>query len=344
MIIRSISYSSDKKLSRCEMQFNYRYGEGLAAKVKKIGLYRGDWIHQLLQAYYLKRANQGKGWQDKLKELREKSWKPLFDEEKEEYGLDFPDTIEELLEHYTEHWSGWDKNWEILHVEKRFELMTKLGYPLRWQADLIVKETETVSNVRRIRGHGNTFTLLVETKAKKAIPDSSERILQPQTHSYCYLLGKVGIPIQSILWNYIRTEPVPRPKINKDGSLSIRKIDTDRRGYMKSLQEAGITAESATDWQGIENHIQSLPETLSLERITNTVNLKLGEKFVRDWVERHRRALGIKRPLRAWGRNCKWDCDYYKLCQVDMVEKTDRNLVILKDFTRREEREENPNK
>lgn len=334
MIVKSCSFSSDKKLARCEAQFDYRYGQGLQKKIKPIGLYRGDWGHQLLEARY-----RDGDWKKHFKKLK-KTWDKLFDEEKEFYGLGFPQAVYDLLEHYDEYWSGWEKNWKILHIEKRFELKTKWGFPLRWQADLIVEETIPASTKRRIRGHGKKINVLVETKFKKSIPDSSERILQPQVHGYAFLLGKVGIKVESILWNYIRTEPVPRPKILKDGSLSERQINTDRPGYLKSLAEAGITAETANDWIGIQNKLKTLPETLALERITNSVNFPMGEQFVRDWVERHRRALGIERPLRSWNRNCKWDCDYYNLCQVDMLGQTDRNLVILRDFTTRETRPE----
>lgn len=330
MIVKSCSFSSDKKLARCEQQFDYRYGQQLKPKIKKLGLYKGDWIHQLLQAHYthgiptrrIKTRHEMTrgGWKQKFDELKKKLWDPLFDEEKEGYGLDFLDTVRDLLEHYVDHWSEWDKDWELLHIEQRYEMITKLGFPVRWQADLIVRDKRENSNI------------LVETKAKKAIPDSSERVLQPQVHAYAFLLGKKGIKIDSILWNYIRTTPIPRPQIKKDGNLSERKINTDRRSYSKSLQEAGITADTSSEWLAIQTKLESLPETLSLERIKNTPNLKLGERFVRDWVERHRRALAIKRPLLSYNRNCAFDCDYYELCLADMTGKVDRNLIIKKNF------------
>lgn len=315
MKVNSISYSSDRKLARCEMQYHYRYDEKLQPIVKKVGLYRGDWMHQVQQGFY-----NGTEWKVAFKRVKRQLWKPLFDEEKEIYGQDFPDTVYDLLDHYFTHWKAEHDNWEILAVEKRYELKTRLGVPVRWQVDLLVREKDTGK------------VCLIETKNKKKIPTSEERILQPQTHAYCYLLTKVGIKVDKIIWNYTRTDPVPRPKICKDGSLSKRQINTDRRAYMKSVIESG--------WPvvGFQPVLDKLPETIALERITNSVNLIVGEKWVRDWVERAHRAMGIGIPLRSWQYDCR-QCDYYLLCQADMLGQ-DRDSIIKAGFTTKNDRPE----
>lgn len=338
MRVSGVSFSSDRKLSRCEQQYFYAYEEKLQKRVKSKGLYKGDWGHILLEEHY----RTGK-WREMLQRLITERWDKLFDEEKEEYGTQWPWELQALMEHYTEYWAQEDGQWTVLHLEKEFELMTKLGFPVRWKADLVVSQKIPSSNIRVIKSHNQTRNILIETKFKKAIPTSEERILQPQVHSYAYLLGKVGVPIHSIRWNYIKTEPVTRPQINKDGSVSVRKINTDRRSYLKAFNEAIIKPFNLESEEGLidyNNYVNSLPETLSLERVTNTPNFKLGENFVKDWVERARRAMNIKRPLRSWNRNCKFDCDFYQLCQVDMLGKVDRNLVILKDYESKKKREE----
>lgn len=333
--VSGVSFSSNNKLSRCEQQYAYNYEEKLQLKRKKVGLFRGDLGHQLVEAHY---TRPGPGWEAKFDELKSERWDKLFDEEKEDYGMDFMESLHDLMEHYADHWASWDADWKVLDVEKDFEIMTKNGWPIRWKADLLIEETIKASTARRIKGHEATRNILVEHKFKKAIPTSEERILQPQVHSYAWLLGKKGIVVDSILWDYIRTEPVPRPKINKDGSLSIRQINTDQRGYLKSLREAGITPQTEEDTIGLDNKLKTLPETLSLERVANSVNLRMGERFVRDWVERARRAESIKRPLRSWNRNCKFDCDFYLLCQADMRGDTDRNLIIIKNYEKKPDR------
>jgi hypothetical protein len=274
----------------------------------------------------------------KFDELQKARWDPLFDEEKEEYGEDFMTSLAELMCHYVDHWKEWDSRWTILGVEQDYEMMTKHGWPVRWKADLLVSESVRTSNIRRIKGHDQTRVILVEHKFKKKIPTAEERILQPQVHAYAWLLGKKGIKVDSILWDYIRTEPVTRPQINLNGSLSVRKISTDQRGYLRSLREANKYPTTGEGIKELEEYLKTLPETLSLERITNSVNLRMGEQFVRDWVERAKRAEGFARPIRSWGRNCRFSCDYYKLCQVDMRGDTDRNLVILKDYETKPDR------
>ena len=337
MKVSGVSYSSDRKLARCEMQYHYSYEEKLQLKRKKIGLFRGDLGHQLVEAHY---TRPGPGWRAKYDELYEARWIPLFDEEKEEYGMDFMDELYRLMEHYEDHWREDDSGWTVISLEKDYDLMTKAGFPVRWKSDLIVEDSRRVSTARRIKGHELKRRILVEHKFKKAIPDSEERILQPQVHAYAFLLGKVGLPVDTILWDYIRTEPVPRPKINKDGNLSVRQINTDQRGYLKSLSEAGIEARTPDEIQGLQNKLATLPLTLSLERVPNSVNLKMGAEFVKDWIERGKRAQAITRPLRNWNRNCKFDCDFYKICQVDMRQDTDRGLVILRDYEKKPDRRE----
>jgi hypothetical protein len=335
--VSGVSFSSDRKLARCEMQYHYNYEEKLQLKRKKIGLFRGELGHLLVEAHY---TRPGPGWKAKFDQLWEERWNPLFDEEKEDYGMDFMDTLYELMEHYESRWSEDDSGWTVVSLEKDYEIKTKLGFPVRWKADLIVEDSRRVSTVRRIKGHELKRRILVEHKFKKSIPGSDERILQPQVHAYAFLLGKVGFPVDTILWDYIRTEPVPRPKVNKDGSLSVRQINTDQRGYLKSLKEAGIEHNTPEELEILQKKLDSLPLTLSLERVPNSVNLKMGQEFVKDWIERARRAQLTTRPLRSWGRNCKFDCDYYKLCQVDMRGDTERNLVILRDYEKKPARKE----
>lgn len=333
MRVPSCSFSSDKKLSRCEQQYSYRYDEQLRPKLKKSGLLRGDWLHRLYEAYYRsmlsgKSAQEAlEAWKKAHQKTKKLLWDKIFDEEKEMYGEDFPDVIESLAEHYFDHWMGWHEQWEIIAVEEAHSVDTKFGFPIRWKTDLIVKDKED----------GKVW--LVETKNKKKIPGVDERILQPQGHAYCFLTQKkTGLKIGGIIWNYIRTSPVPRPKINKNGTLSKRKINTDQRSMLLSLQEADIKLEG-----GMEEIFNELPPTLALERIPLSVNFEIGEKWVRQWVERARRAQAIKKPLRSWLHDCKTHCDYYLLCQAELRGDVDSELIKISDFTTKDDRPEETN-
>lgn len=316
MRVTGVSFSSDKKLARCEQQYSYRYDEKLKRRVKSKGLYVGDWMHQLLEEYRRKGD-----WKKKFVEVKKELWDKLFDEEKEGYEEDgfVPQVAYDLMDHYVETYDEEDKVYEPLHVEQYFELDLKVGFPFRWKSDYIARNTET------------GLTVLFENKNKKEIPDAKERILEGQVHSYCFLLYRKGIRIDRIMWDYIRTTPVPRPKILKDGSLSERKINTDQRNYLAALKEAKIHPKG-DELIGLQNLLKTLPETLSLLRVGNKPNLKVGELFVRDAVERARRARSVSRPTRHWVRDCQWMCDYTQLCMADMTGKPDRNTIIKKDF------------
>lgn len=323
MRVTGISYSSDRKLSRCEQQYSYRYDEGLKPKLKSKGLYMGDVIHQILEAH-----RKGEGWEKKFTTWKKSSWAKLFEEEREMYqekGFS-PDLVHELFSHYVEHWADEDAQWEPVLVEKDFELeVKKMGIPMRFKADYI----------RRHKESGRLA--LVENKNNEEIPEVEQRILSPQVHGYCFLLSQIrtkqfpkGIRVSRITWDYIRTTPVPMPKLNKDGSISKRKINTDQRTYLRFMKENKIQPKG-DEVVGIENFLKTLPETLALLRVNNQPNLKIGEMFVRQWIERARRAREITKPLRTWARDCTWSCDYYELCQIDMLGK-DRETHIKQNF------------
>lgn len=312
MDIFSVSYSSDKSLSRCEQQWAYKYQEGLKPKIKGTPLFMGDWIHRLLKAHYLK-----EGWEKAFIKLKKKLWTPLFDEEKEYYGEDFPDRVKGLISHYVETYAKQDAKWKIIKVEEKVSLPTKFGFPVNFIVDLIVQDGK--------------WKLLVETKTHKNIPDAKVRIFNVQPHSYCFLLKKVGLHVDQIVWNYLKTEPITAPQVKQDGQLSSRQIDTDKRTVRQVLKDNDLKEK---DYKEL---LDSLPETKALERHTSTPNFKIGELFVRDWIDRARRMQKIIRPTRRFVKDCGWDCDFYNLCMSDMEGKRDRNLIIKRDFTKRGE-------
>jgi hypothetical protein len=312
MNISSVSYSSDKSLARCERQWTYKYQEGLRPKVKGAGLFFGDFMHKILRGHYL-----GEDWKKIFAKLKKKLWTPLFDEEKEFYGEDFPDRVHDLAEHYFDYYAKTDAKWKIIKCEEKISLPTKFGFPVTFIADLIVQDGK--------------WKLLVETKNNKKIPDASMRLFNVQPHSYSFLLKRIGIKIDQIVWNYLRTEPVSAPKILQSGALSSREINTDQRTVRRVLQENKL---NEADHKEL---LDSLPVTLSLERHTSTPNLKVGQLFVRDWIDRARRMQNVTRATRNFNKNCSFDCDFYNLCTSDMENKVDRNLIIKRDFVKRGE-------
>lgn len=317
MKVSGVSYSSDKKLRRCEQQYSYRYDEKLKTRVKSKGLYMGDILHVLLEAY-----RKREDWELAFKLWKKSNWDKLFEEERERYIEDHfsPELTHDLMSHYVEHWGPKDKHLKPLFIEKDFELTTKKGLLIRFKSDYIVKD-------------GN-LTILWENKNKKELPDAKERILDPQVHSYCYLLSKLPEPIiiDRIMWDYIRTEPIPMPEMTKKGLISKRKMQTDRRHYLRFLKEHKIHPKNIDELIGINNFLDTLPETIALHRVMNRPNLRVGEMFVRDWIARAERAKLITRPTRNWQKSCSWECEYKLLCEADMIGKPDRNTIIKKDF------------
>ena len=315
MKVKTVSYSSDRKLARCEAQFFYRYEEKLRPRIKSKGLYMGSVLHDLLE------TRRRKGDWKKVFASFQKQWNSLFDEEREMYeekGMS-PQHVKDLFTHYIEHWEAEDAEWKPLFVEQEFRLPTKYGITIIFKADYIAQRKGVIA--------------LFENKNKGDIPESEERMLAPQPHSYAYLLSKLPQPIHvsKIIWDYVKTEKIPSPQLLKNGTISKRKINTDQRTYLKFLKESGIQLKG-DEAIGVQKFVDSLPETLTLARVTNSVNLKVGEMFVRDWIRRALRAREIKNPTRNWQKDCKWMCDYRTLCMADMLGTPDRNTIIARDF------------
>lgn len=316
MKVKTVSYSSDKKLVRCEQQYSYRYDEGLKPRIKSKGLYMGSILHDLIETY------RRKGDWNKVFKNFVKQWNSLFDEEREGYeekGMS-PEIVKDLMEHYIEHWAEEDSQWKPLFIEQMFELpVPKYGITVLFKADYIAQKKGVIA--------------LFENKNKGDIPEAEERMLAPQPHAYAYLLSKLPQPVrvQKLVWDYIRTEKIPSPQLLKNGTISKRKINTDQRTYLRFLKESGIQLRG-DEAIGVQKHIDSLPETLTLARVSNSVNLKVGEMFVRDWIDRAIRAREIKRPTRNWSRDCRWMCDYRMLCMADMLGTPDRKTIISRDF------------
>jgi hypothetical protein len=313
--VKTVSFSSDRKLVRCEQQYSYRYDEGLKPRVKSKGLYMGAVLHDLIETH------RRKGDWKKVFASFQKQWNSLFDEEREMYeekGMT-PEHVKNLFTHYTEHWADEDAEWKPLFVEQEFRLPTKYGITIIFKADYIAQRKGVIA--------------LFENKNKGDIPESEERMLAPQPHSYAFLLSKLPQPVHvsKVIWDYIRTEKVPSPQLLKNGTISKRKINTDQRTYLKFLKESGIQLQG-DEAIGVQKYVDSLPETLTLARVSNSVNLKVGEMFVRDWIRRALRAREIDKPTRNWSRDCRWICDYRKLCMADMLGTPDRNTIISRDF------------
>ena len=303
--IDRVSFTHHRTLERCEQKFSYRYEEGLKPKTKRLPLYKGSWVHQLLEA-----LNKGKDWKKLHAKIKREQWNKLFDEEKEIYGEETPNEVFKLLSHYEDHYAK-QRKWNIWEVEKYYSFPTNVGLSVVMKVDMLIKLARNAIG-------------LVETKTHKKLPSAKDRFLHPQAHSYAFILKKLGVPIQRIIFNYIRTEPVPSPRMLKKGKLSERKIETDKPTFLAALKKYRLNPTK------FKKRLKDLPDTVVLQRKEVSPNFRIGKHFVTQWIVRRMeyiKARKSRKPLLSFNHQCTWDCEYYDLCIIDMLGR-DRKAII----------------
>lgn len=231
----SVSVSEGQAFKHCQQLHDYRFRRNLQPRLTKRPLKLGSWSHYCLQHHYDK-----SGWQGALKELMEKEWEALFDEERAYYG-DLPGQTAQIMQLYSFYYR--EDPWELVlppEVPIDFTIETK-NYFIRFlgKIDLVVRDSR-----------GNVWC--IDHKTGRSIPTPEEpknfQAMDTQLTFYPWVLEKqYGIESFGTMYNYIRTKVGTVPHLNKDGTLSKAKIDTDVLTFLRACKEYGINPEDYPD-------------------------------------------------------------------------------------------------
>lgn len=306
------SHSEVKRYRRCKRQYYYSSVEKIEQRLPAPRLKFGNWKHSLMQAHY-----SGKDW--RVEHRRQlKSFDNLFLEEREFYG-DLPDQVERAMEGYLFHWRKEEENWEILHVEETFEADVVEGDVLSFKPDLIVLEKST----DRI--------WCVDHKTVRSMPAADWRIEDLQSTLYPWGLRELGIDVYGFLFNYIRQKAPTIPSINKDGSISKRRIDTDfytLAKFLKEYYEVDSLKELPDHWKAQLKTLQVHNTFFKRSRITKDAKLvnrqvyelELTMAEMDEYITMAQQApKGADPWVRTMIPSCDWDCDFYELCQAELL-------------------------
>jgi hypothetical protein len=88
-----VTHSMIKSFRHCLKATQYKYAERLKPKTTGQALYRGKWVHAVLEAHY-----KGKDWKAEHAQWCAK-YSKLFDEEKAKLG-DLPNEVKQLMRGY----------------------------------------------------------------------------------------------------------------------------------------------------------------------------------------------------------------------------------------------------
>jgi PD-(D/E)XK nuclease superfamily len=323
---KSIStHSMLKTFKRCPKQTEYKFVERLKPRVVTKPLKRGQWVHQLLEAYY-----KGEDWED-VHDGLSKDFSKLFDEEKEHYG-NLPVECRNIMESYLWHYA-YDE-WKIHEVEFILDTPFPDGTIYRCKIDLMIEDE---------------FGLwLVDHKTLAKIPDINFRILDAQSALYLWAAAKNDIPVQGFIWNYVRTKAPTVPKMTKKGRLSARKIDTDYPTMLRALEEYKLVKRKG-------KKLYMTPATKKLLTPLLAQRYRHGEPQTSEYFQRHilekdrdmlqrvakdnyktsqrmHSYFPTKVVERVPDRSCAWTCSFLNICTVELFGGNSK-LLRRRNFT-----------
>lgn len=307
------SPSMVKKYRRCKRQYYYSMVEKLEPRLPDIKLKRGSWQHALLDAKY-----SGKDWL-KVHNRLTKQFNQLFIEEREMYG-DLPDQVFRMMKGYEQRWKKEDEDWEILHVEETFEVKFIGGNVLNFKPDLVIRDHSTEEKALWIVDH----------KTTRSIPSADWRIEDLQSTVYYWALKEVGYDIKGFIYNYIRTKDPTVPKVNKDGSISRRRIDTDYytlATFLLKYYEVDSVNELPLKWKKqlhtlklddkFRKRIRFIPPGKTLDRTITEFSYTAQE--IEIWHEMAEANPEDDPWIRTMEPSCEWGCDFHDLCMVEFM-------------------------
>lgn len=311
-----------KLFRRCQKAYSFRYdtkpGQEMVPRVPKVGLRRGSWLHELIEAHHRNWAGEDINWRD-VHERNSREFEGYFVEEQEELG-DLPSECFRIFRSYLRFWRADADSFEVAMLKEggpaiEFNVEVPLdkwgiSSPFKGRIDLLVRDLE----------YGGLW--IWDHKWMKMIPRPDERMMSPQALMYAWALRKLGYDIRGFLFNYGRTKPPTIPRVLKNGSLSMAKrMDTDYSTYLTAIKEnhgeqwklyaKKVYRQKLLDLKGREQmwfNRQRIP--------VEPARIKRGlAEFLITIKDIERR--NMKHPPRSYFFNCPFTCEYHDPCVAE---------------------------
>lgn len=289
----TITNSQSKAFLDCTKAYDYKFGQLLTPRRMGLPLKRGAWLHELLEAHY-----NGYGWKKRNKELA-KEFNKMFEEEREYYG-DLPTICANIMKAYCYWWKDEDADWEIVEVERKFEVELPSGHTFLFKIDALIEDDYGI--------------WLLEHKSHKNIPGDNQRFIDIQSTRYVWGLRQLGYDVQGVIWNYLRTkEPTKPPQLKRGGISMAKKYDTELFTFVQALKEYGLNPRDFRDRiLSLKNHSTYFRR----ERVPRPEHMMVQMvKEIDEVASQIERGYDIIRNIRT---SCVRNCDYLELCMTEL--------------------------
>lgn len=373
----AVHHSSLAALKRCPQKFKYAYADKLERKREALPLRRGLWLHSMRQADSLRRGFEagtllrapeeidvpGVGkpvlvkaysgtlmltdskneypltWKGMLGLLVDETYAWMPDEAKAEYaedGVELPDACRLIMRGYQHYWRKELAAEKVLLVEEKWERLDTSGAaPVEYagRIDLILLDAKGRLTIR-------------DWKTTKSLPDEGYRLRERQRVLYGWgagpLLSELLPPGEAasprLELDYLITRNPPRPKINKDGSLSKtftleskRPVNTTTVAFVDALREAGMDPKDHLDYLRsphgdgrsffVRKDMPLNGKVVNATLLENAQVAQLGEQILAH----------PSLAYRVEDRSCRWTCDFGDLCLGDLYGQ-DTSTIRKRDY------------
>lgn len=303
---------------RCKYYAFLRYVEGLRKRFKDRPLQFGTLTHLVLEVD----ANGGQPFKALTTATKEQK---LFASEREELEQIAGD-VRVIMRDYFEYWDQAPANKQLLPIKRK-------GKSAEHQIFVSIApaiQLEVRLDLLAERGSGGIF--LVDHKTFRQKPSDDHRWRSLQANLYKKAADLAEIKLDGMCWNYIRSKPPTLPQVNKNGSLSLKRLDT-LPGALKIFAKAQkLEIPSRMMDTAIKNRSSWFMRDFMAFRGT-TVKLMF-EDFVetaRDMAQN----LGVQKA-KTIDRHCDW-CEMEAICRAEL-QGGDVKYIKEKEYTTREQR------
>lgn len=295
-----ISNSKANTYRRCAKQFHYKYVDKLEKKTKAIQLKRGSWLHELMEWHYT-----GRDWREVHAEYTA-GFMLLFEEEREEYG-DLPGDVERLFTSYLQNYHKEDRSLNIVDSEVNEIITLPNGDEFNMIIDLVVEEAD-----------GGLW--LWDHKTVKDFMPPDFMVIDSQLARYFWGAEHLGYKkLRGVMFNELITKAPTLPKfLEPSQRLEMRQnIVCDVYSYYREIKRREL------DPAPYKNFLRMLKSRndrwfrrTPLPRDTQLMNRQMEELM---WTaDEIKIAAALNRYPRTPKKDCRWDCDFLDLCQIQL--------------------------
>lgn len=305
LITVNFNQSRIKTFNRCPKQYDYKYNQHLEPKKKIRPLYLGSWVHAALETHY-----RDGDWKIGHEEYV-KDWNKLFEEERlalrtrgKTVGPPLPELVQRIMRSYT--WYYRDDGFKPYMVEQILEVPTPLvlngkRFVFKGRLDLVMQDEEGL------------LWLWDHKTASSIPPPTSFHAMDPQLMLYPWAAQEqYGIQLAGIIYNYVKSKAPSIPRLNKDGSLSRRKILTDYPTLYTFLKRNDYDPK---DFAHILRPMAKKSEFLKRYKMPREPHVT--REILLDTLSRVKAIDETKRWTRTITRDCP-RCPYHDLCRAEL--------------------------